>query len=114
MQKNTERGKADEQIEKFIEDNWLLLLIIGGIAALYYFRDKLLNYVLTFWESWQQEIIISFLVLAVLLIIRSVFVWWHMKNHYVYTTALPHIDRKSTRLNSSHVSISYAVFCLKK
>src|SRR5438874_8157473 len=24
------------------------------------------------------------------------------------------IDRKSTRLNSSHVEISYAVFCLKK
>src|SRR3712207_8019373 len=24
------------------------------------------------------------------------------------------IDRKSTRLNSSHVNISYAVFCLKK
>src|SRR5699024_12812050 len=29
--------------------------------------------------------------------------------------ALGHLsDRKSTRLNSSHVSISYAVFCLKK
>src|SRR5699024_11941392 len=27
---------------------------------------------------------------------------------------LVHLDRKSTRLNSSHVSISYAVFCLKK
>src|SRR5690606_40205194 len=26
----------------------------------------------------------------------------------------PFIDRKSTRLNSSHVKISYAVFCLKK
>src|SRR5690242_20345464 len=25
-----------------------------------------------------------------------------------------HVDRKSTRLNSSHMSISYAVFCLKK
>src|SRR6266542_1809165 len=25
----------------------------------------------------------------------------------------PHVDRKSTRLNSSHGSISYAVFCLK-
>src|SRR5690606_39385911 len=25
-----------------------------------------------------------------------------------------HIDRKSTRLNSSHVKISYAVLCLKK
>src|SRR5437868_9034816 len=29
-------------------------------------------------------------------------------------TISPSIDRKSTRLNSSHVSISYAVFCLKK
>src|SRR5690606_40079962 len=26
----------------------------------------------------------------------------------------PDVDRKSTRLNSSHVKISYAVFCLKK
>src|SRR5690625_5373591 len=26
----------------------------------------------------------------------------------------PRQDRKSTRLNSSHVAISYAVFCLKK
>src|SRR5438477_9512584 len=27
---------------------------------------------------------------------------------------LQSVDRKSTRLNSSHMSISYAVFCLKK
>src|SRR5690625_6542688 len=27
---------------------------------------------------------------------------------------IPDPDRKSTRLNSSHVAISYAVFCLKK
>src|SRR3712207_7675534 len=27
---------------------------------------------------------------------------------------LPQSDRKSTRLNSSHANISYAVFCLKK
>src|SRR5690606_40043486 len=27
---------------------------------------------------------------------------------------IPVLDRKSTRLNSSHVKISYAVFCLKK
>src|SRR5207249_9857933 len=43
---------------------------------------------------------------------------------YTETGLTPHIppqthskpgqDRKSTRLNSSHVSISYAVFCLKK
>src|SRR5690625_6096332 len=42
-------------------------------------------------------------------------------NHVVHPTgrsptpALSQIkDRKSTRLNSSHVAISYAVFCLKK
>src|SRR5215510_8573530 len=29
-------------------------------------------------------------------------------------TSTPSTDRKSTRLNSSHVAISYAVFCLKK
>src|SRR5690349_23370546 len=31
-----------------------------------------------------------------------------------YTYRIPDADRKSTRLNSSHVEISYAVFCLKK
>src|SRR5690349_22686344 len=30
------------------------------------------------------------------------------------STRTPGSDRKSTRLNSSHVEISYAVFCLKK
>src|SRR5690606_41186787 len=34
--------------------------------------------------------------------------WVNWLGHF----ALP--DRKSTRLNSSHVKISYAVFCLKK
>src|SRR5699024_12061738 len=36
--------------------------------------------------------------------------------NFRYSTELTHdrLDRKSTRLNSSHVSISYAVFCLKK
>src|SRR5699024_12867970 len=32
----------------------------------------------------------------------------------VSTSCAVAVDRKSTRLNSSHVSISYAVFCLKK
>src|SRR5439155_355182 len=32
----------------------------------------------------------------------------------VYITGNATSDRKSTRLNSSHVAISYAVFCLKK
>src|SRR5690625_727641 len=37
-------------------------------------------------------------------------------NHEEYLAAVAAVglDRKSTRLNSSHVAISYAVFCLKK
>src|SRR3712207_6884943 len=35
--------------------------------------------------------------------------------HYAgHTELLAERDRKSTRLNSSHANISYAVFCLKK
>src|SRR5690606_40960809 len=40
-----------------------------------------------------------------------------MGTRYRYSKKLPRhnvTDRKSTRLNSSHVKISYAVFCLKK
>src|SRR5690606_41175544 len=36
--------------------------------------------------------------------------WWSAER---ISTLMP-LDRKSTRLNSSHVKISYAVFCLKK
>src|SRR3712207_8367465 len=34
--------------------------------------------------------------------------------YHVYLHHSPYQDRKSTRLNSSHANISYAVFCLKK
>src|SRR5436305_8421669 len=36
------------------------------------------------------------------------------EQHVVLARSAPPSDRKSTRLNSSHVRISYAVFCLKK
>src|SRR5207249_11700238 len=37
-----------------------------------------------------------------------------VKSSLMPNTSVSLPDRKSTRLNSSHVSISYAVFCLKK
>ena len=43
--------------------------------------------------------------------------WFESENYRgIKFTLAParHLDRKSTRLNSSHVVISYAVFCLKK
>src|SRR5260221_11296221 len=40
---------------------------------------------------------------------------WHAPRRSACTTApAARVDRKSTRLNSSHTVISYAVFCLKK
>src|SRR2546430_11076691 len=44
-------------------------------------------------------------------------VWWNVDGETVvesYTITDMAQDRKSTRLNSSHSQISYAVFCLKK
>src|SRR2546426_4005528 len=38
--------------------------------------------------------------------------WKHFS--YLFTNTNYGADRKSTRLNSSHLVISYAVFCLKK
>src|SRR5947199_1471676 len=38
----------------------------------------------------------------------------HLEIVVVERVVLLRIDRKSTRLNSSHLGISYAVFCLKK
>src|SRR5699024_3191699 len=40
--------------------------------------------------------------------------YWHTTRPVCRAHAIEPEDRKSTRLNSSHVSISYAVFCLKK
>src|SRR3712207_7836930 len=40
---------------------------------------------------------------------------WECGETHVHDRALSQVlDRKSTRLNSSHANISYAVFCLKK
>src|SRR5256885_8105213 len=39
---------------------------------------------------------------------------FHFLGRLVIDAIEPYLDRKSTRLNSSHLVISYAVFCLKK
>src|SRR5690606_39808192 len=45
----------------------------------------------------------------------SLLVWYIIKLVFgIRVSEEEELDRKSTRLNSSHVKISYAVFCLKK
>src|SRR5690606_23952423 len=48
-----------------------------------------------------------FVMIALSISLVTAFVFNHKRLKYL-------VDRKSTRLNSSHVKISYAVFCLKK
>src|SRR3712207_8101524 len=49
---------------------------------------------------------------ALFLFVRRI--WPFALAHAGVNIALELADRKSTRLNSSHANISYAVFCLKK
>src|SRR2546429_3428579 len=59
-------------------------------------------------------------VLAGTYVINNPFWWTADDKYFNYSVAaklgiaIPKTDRKSTRLNSSHGYISYAVFCLKK
>src|SRR5690606_39988316 len=46
--------------------------------------------------------------------LRSVYRFFPGEEEIKFVSYFTDEDRKSTRLNSSHVKISYAVFCLKK
>src|SRR5699024_1895626 len=75
---------------------------------------KLLTYVSDKkWQGIPDESIIGYINLKTIRLNR---VKQYYKNYFglVPSSIETDRDRKSTRLNSSHVSISYAVFCLKK
>src|SRR5690625_6790533 len=57
------------------------------------------------------------------IVLCDICLYYHLPQSMAWVMLLTHthawfmqwyIDRKSTRLNSSHVAISYAVFCLQK
>src|SRR2546429_2529078 len=76
-------------------------------------RSTLFPYTTLFRSAW-----VTMLLIPALLIVM-VYVRRHYHNVFLETRCVTpldvtNIDRKSTRLNSSHGYISYAVFCLKK
>src|SRR5690606_40908023 len=88
-------------------------VVMGLIAIVYLFQQQLtvpgsigvslvLTLILTF-----LELLVAFLQAFIFTMLSSLFIGMAVEEH-------AHQDRKSTRLNSSHVKISYAVFCLKK
>src|ERR1035438_10564431 len=48
------------------------------------------------------------------IVVRQFLIFGHIKDRECKVSDMAILDRKSTRLNSSHLGISYAVFCLKK
>src|SRR5258708_15406771 len=72
-----------------------------------------------FWGAWAGGwafILPNFLIVAALgaLYVHFGGLPWMTAIFYGVSPAVIALDRKSTRLNSSHQIISYAVFCLKK
>src|SRR5947199_1064940 len=74
-------------------------------------RSTLFPYT-TLFRSITDWILFIFLLLSGIL--PALIFWYCAMKRETFFVALTQEDRKSTRLNSSHLGISYAVFCLKK
>src|SRR5699024_12601128 len=86
-----------------------LPISLVGVAILigYGIQQGLIFIEASTWGEWTDVYLLSYIPLFPLamvggMIVQKVFEKQGIENY---------IDRKSTRLNSSHVSISYAVFC---
>src|SRR5690348_17957462 len=79
-------------------DRTVITILIDPIKRDYHLSDKMMGFISGF------GFVIMYSILA-----APVARWADRSNRRSIIT-----DRKSTRLNSSHPSISYAVFCLKK
>src|SRR5690554_7573646 len=93
-------------------------LILLGLSAMMFLTS--LGYFLG-WEIEMATLLIYILVIVLEVFVAIVvFIILNKTNSKFYKFDMDKIvylitkDRKSTRLNSSHVRISYAVFCLKK
>src|SRR3712207_7624743 len=67
--------------------------------------------------GWRDAPLLLALVVVTISVVTATFTRRHVTLALVLSSAgyvLALVDRKSTRLNSSHANISYAVFCLKK
>src|SRR5690606_42147026 len=86
------------------------LSLHDALPILFYVRTERPQVALTFDISWGRETAIPVLDVLQDKNVKATFFltgFWAKRHADIE-------DRKSTRLNSSHVKISYAVFCLKK
>src|SRR5688572_18641821 len=92
--------QGDEEMEQFFIVEGMLKRVVSNPEG----REMILRFAAenemdTSYAAWRLRTPVPYSIVAVT---------------KVRTVELPMPDRKSTRLNSSHSQISYAVFCLKK
>src|SRR5258705_13828877 len=129
---------AELQQRLYADGRWALLIVLQGMDAAG--KDGVINHVMTglnpqgcsvhaFKAPSEQELSHDFLWRAAVRVPGQRRIGIFNRSHYEETLVVrvhPELlerqklppqqfgDRKSTRLNSSHLGISYAVFCLKK
>src|SRR5699024_12044623 len=86
----------------------VITILLGAMAAVFI--------AFNLFEKKETYGVISYksIALSITYVILAVIVGSFLDNINTIFQGFHDRDRKSTRLNSSHVSISYAVFCLKK
>src|SRR3712207_8734639 len=85
---------------------WLGIFCIGIFNIVYLVLPSLITKYITISSFLLETAILALSVLYILLAVYKLMTKFERNKDYQ--------DRKSTRLNSSHANISYAVFCLKK
>src|SRR5437773_9461838 len=90
------------------------LIVIAAIMNGVYTLPMKLNRLWAWEHSWFAFTIVGVVVVPTGLAMFTIPELWSIYFSIPIKLLLALADRKSTRLNSSHITISYAVFCLKK
>src|SRR5207253_6552659 len=93
---------------------WYGIMYLLGFAAAWWLARRRAAQSGSTWKKADVDDLIFFAMVGVIAGGRIGYVLFYGLTFWANDAWYPLRDRKSTRLNSSHVAISYAVFCLKK
>src|SRR5437879_2170097 len=110
------RRTKSQRLEKMIIGVLSAVLVLNYMAYLVFIRSHGV-------VDWRQMLPMQMcdwgMVVVIVAMLKSSQRWFEVAYFWgiggtLQAVLTPNLDRKSTRLNSSHRCISYAVFCLKK
>src|SRR5690625_7062252 len=92
--------------------SWIWILLLGFVLFLFFLLFSRIYFTCHFTYTQQKQVLIIGIYFYRLRLLRREIDLSSNENEATWDIWTE--DRKSTCLNSSHVAISYAVFCLKK